>query len=109
MMPEFPRWHFFERNISGSAKFTQGIETDGIERLNPAILERRQSAELADMKFAILLWCKVGNDFRREQRYQQPRQNFGHKSHAALRLLTKPNRCWPNCTISPSATNAHEK
>ena len=73
VMPELPGRNLLEGNVASPAKFTERIQSNRIQRLNAAILERGQFAKFAHMKFAVLLRREHRNDFGGKQRHQKPR------------------------------------
>src|SRR3989442_5224118 len=91
VMPELPRWNFFEWNIASPAKFAQRVQANRIQRLDAAILKSGQSAEFADMKFAILLRREDRDDFRGEERHQEPWEEFEKEFHTEASPVCSPS------------------
>ncbi len=80
------------------------IARDGVERLDPAVQQDRQPAELLDCKTAAFVVLEKRRDHvKQRRRHDQPENPSPSRFHRAL-FLTKPKRCIENCTSRPAAT-----
>src|SRR5215212_4454269 len=74
--PELPGRDLFERQFGHAADLQERIVANGIERLDPAIEQDWKAAELANVELAIFFGHQDGDDVRREEREQEPGENF---------------------------------
>ena len=84
VVPEFPRGDFFQRQITGGADLEQRVAADRIERLDAAIHQYRQPAELADVELAVFFGRKDSHDFGAKQRDEAPGNELKEEFHAGV-------------------------